>query len=200
MAKTSTSKNKAPPPPPVKRAAPVKAPKKTNGGGKGKGGSRQSILAATARLARVHNGTPPRDLVAIFAGYPSGQTAGYKKMLTNLKKEGFVDFPDKNSMQLTDQGLQASGGDVEEPLSNEDFHEIIKEMLQPKHKEAFDFLADGLPRERSELAELLGYPNGETPGFKKTLSQIKKQAFVEYVGRDMVQLSDKAFPFGRPKY
>jgi hypothetical protein len=186
-----------------KKAAPVKkASKKTGtgggGGGKGKGGNRQSIMNATARLGRVHDGAPPRDLVAIFAGYPSGQTAGYKKMLSFLKKEGMVEFPGKDTMTLTDQGVEASGGQVAEPVSNEDFHEIIKDMLSPKHKEAFDFLADGRACERSELAELLGYPNDATPGFKKTLSQIKKQAFVEYVGRDMVQLSDKAFPFGRP--
>jgi hypothetical protein len=178
------------------KKAPAKASKTT--GGKGKGGNRQSIMQSTARLGRVHGGAPPRDLVAIFAGYANGQTAGYKKMLSCLKKEGMIEFPDKDSMMLTAQGVKASGGQVVEPLSNFDFHEIIKDMLPPKHKEAFDFLADGRARERSELAALLSYPNDTTPGFKKTLSQIKKQAFVEYVGRDMVQLSDKAFPFGRP--
>jgi hypothetical protein len=180
------------------KSAPAKV--KNSGGSKAKGGNRQTIMASTARLGRLHDGAPPRDLVAVFAGYPNGQTAGYKKMLSILKKEGFIDFPDKNTMQLTDKGIEETGGQAPEPLSNEDFHEIIKEMLQPKHREAFDFLADGRAHERSELAEVLGYDNDGTPGFKKTLSQVKKHAFVEFVGRDMVQLSDKAFPFGRPSH
>lgn len=156
-------------------------------------------MNATARLGVLHKGMPPRDQVALLAGYPNAGTPGFKKMLLTLKKEGYVLY-DSRTTWLTDQGKEAAG-EVERVATNEDFHKAIRETIQtPKYRRAFDFLLDGRSRTKAELAKELGYPNDSTPGFKKMLSQIRKHAFVGTPdnNKDMVHLTTEAFPFGRP--
>lgn len=162
-------------------------------------GPRLKLLNAAARLARLHKGKAPRDQVALLAGYPNAGTAGFKKMLSTLKKEGFLFF-DSGALWLTDEGL-ASAGEVERVTTNDDFHDAIRETIQvPKYRLAFDFLLDGQARSKAELAKELDYPNQTTAGFKKMLTQIRKHAFVGSPGdnKDLVYLKDEAFPFGRP--
>jgi hypothetical protein len=162
-------------------------------------GPRLQILNATARLGRTHKGRPPKDQVAILAGYSNAGTAGFKKMLSTLKKEGHILYESSN-IWLTEQGIEAAGP-VEKVTTNEDFHNAIRETITtPKYRLAFDFLIDGRSRSKAELAEELGYPTSTTPGFKKMLSQIRKHAFVGTPGndKDLVHLTDEAFPFGRP--
>lgn len=161
-----------------------------------KGGNRQSILNAVTRLEAAFNGMPPRDQVAIIAGYPNSLTAGFKKMLSTLKKERLLTY-DKSMIRLTPEGREKTVGVTNKVTTNGAFHDCIRELLAvPKYRQAFEFLVDGSARSKMELAKELGYPNAQTPGFKKMLSQIRKHA---YVGgdKDVVQIKDEAFPFGR---
>ena len=153
-------------------------------------------MNAVVRLEAAFDSMPPRDQVAIVAGYPNSLTPGFKKMLSNLKKEGFITY-DTSTIRLTNKGRQEVGDVNNRVTTNKAFHDCIREMLAvPKYRQAFEFLIDGKARSKLELAAELGYPNADTPGFKKMLSQIRKHA---YVGgdRDFVQIKDEAFPFGR---
>jgi hypothetical protein len=163
-----------------------------------KGGPRTKILRAVARLERLYNGEAPRDQVAMLAGYKTADQAGFKKQLSIIKKDGALELPTRNSMRLTEAGRNEVGSYFDTaPTSNDEFHACIKEFLSPKLKTAFDYLADGRPCMRIKFAKYLDYPNDETAGFKKLLSQLRKQAFVETNGT-MVQLAENAFPLGRP--
>jgi hypothetical protein len=162
------------------------------------GSPKERILNATARLGRVFDGSPPRDLVQIMAGYGNSE-AGFKKQLTNLKKEGCLDLSVKNSMKVTKLGNKAVTIDDSAPVDTDGVHDCMREIIaQPKCRDAFDFLTDGRTRTKKALAAHLNYPDDSTPGFKKLLSQVKKHAFVEYVGKTQVRLEERAFPFGRP--
>jgi len=158
------------------------------------------ILIQTGRLGLVSDGSPSRDTVARFAGYKNKEQAGFKKQLSNLKKQGYLDLSHKETMRLTEMGSDYVAPHVgDAPVSNNDFHDCVLEMVtQPKIRSCFRLLADGQTFSKEVVAEKLGYPNPSTAGFKKMLSTAKKEAFVEYVGKYDVRLSDKAFPFGRP--
>lgn len=159
------------------------------------------ILIQTGRLGLVSDGSPSRDTVARFAGYKNKEQAGFKKNLTNLKKQGYLDLTSKETMRLTEKGSDFVSPHVgDAPVSNDEFHGYILEMVtQPKIRAFFCLLANGQTVAKDVVAEKLGYPNTSTAGFKKMLGTAKKDAFVEYVGKDDVRLSDKAFPFGRPQ-
>lgn len=158
------------------------------------------ILNQTARLGLVFQGSPPRNFVARLADYKSEEQAGFKKQLSNLKREGYLDLSCKSTMRLTDKGMDfVSAEFADAPVDAAEFLDRIRDFVTtPKYRQAFDLLADGSTLTRAQLAQKLGYPNANTPGFKKMLSSLKRDAFVEYVGKDSVRLSDDAFPFGRP--
>ena len=163
---------------------------------KGKAVTRQDILNAVARLEAAFDGMPPRDQVAIIAGYPNSLTPGCVKMLSTLKREGMILY-DKTMIKLTPAGRKKTATVDNKVTTNGQFHDCIRELLSvPKYRQAFEFLIDGSARSKEELADELGYPNCKTPGFMKMLSQIRKHA---YVGgeKDVVQIKDEAFPFGR---
>jgi len=186
MTKTATS--------PTKSKAPAKA--KTTATKKAKATSKSQLLGVINQLAPLHDGKPPRDLVAQRAGYGDGNNGSFKKALFRASKRGQVDLSDKSSVFLTEKGQQEAG-DVPELPTNKEAQEAILEELTSKRKEAFELLNDGKVYLRSDIAAKLGYESEKHQGFKKLLDRIKAMGYLDYPDKDSVQLSDTCFPNGR---
>ena len=158
---------------------------------------KNSLLGVIAQLAPLHNGQPPRDLVARRAGYGSGDNPSFKKALSRASKKNFVDLSEKMVVFLTDMGKNEAG-DAPALKTNEECQEaILADLSRGKQTEAFRLLQDGKVHQRSDLAIKLGYSSEKDGGFKKLLDRIRVSGYLENVDKESVQLSDICFPNGR---
>ncbi|CAB9511742.1 expressed unknown protein [Seminavis robusta] len=163
---------------------------------KSKATSKNELLGVIAQLGLMHDGKPPRDLVARRAGYGSGDNPSFKKALLRASKRDHVDLSDKLVVSLTEKGQQEAGDPPELP-TNKAAQEKILEELTAKMKTAFELMRDGKVHLRTDLAEKLGYDSAKEQGFKKLLDRIRLKGYLEAVDKDSVQLSDLCFPNGR---
>jgi hypothetical protein len=118
-----------------------------------------AILAALAELAAVGMGTPGRKVVAFLSGYVSAKQAGFLKAVVGLKKKGYVLYSSPQTLALTSSGLEQAPSGLDPPRSNDDIHDRIVRMLQPKPRIMFKLLSDGNVHTRLEVARAMGYPN-----------------------------------------
>ena len=58
-------------------------------------------------------------------------------------------------------------------------------------------MSDGKAHNKWEVAKRLGYDMDKLSGFEKDLGKIKNLGYLRIDG-NMIQLTDKCFPFGRP--
>jgi hypothetical protein len=171
-------------------------------------GKRLDIAVAIARLAKSgYNKDIPLKYAALLARYPSDKNEGFKKMIGTMRTALLVD---PTSHQLTTKGTQALQGIGRkiEAVSNKEIFDLIKatKCFGPVHRKIMDILVDGKPMMVTLLAQKAGYNSENASGFKKALSFTKnsdkdRMAVVESTHsheNDQVQLTDLAFPFGRP--
>jgi hypothetical protein len=102
---------------------------------------------------------PSRTLVAHFAKYNGAEQAGFKKALSQMSKDGLIEYGGNSSLEITAWGESQVSANLEPPHSNADIHDRIKAMLAPKAAAIFDVLADGAVHTRLEIARATGYPN-----------------------------------------
>ena len=88
-------------------------------------------------------------------------------------------------------------GDPPALESNEEAQDAILAQLSSKMQNAFKLLQDGKPKTRTFLAQELNYDSTANQGFKKLLTRIKAQGFLDFVDKESVQLADVCFPNGR---
>jgi predicted transcriptional regulator len=165
-----------------------------------------SILIALAKWDIAGKKQPDRRQVALMAGC-ADKFEGFKKNLSKLKKEQFVVYPDGNTVELTEKGHAHVGSlsVVVKPASNDGMQDFIKsQLLKGKREiEVFDFLKDGGAKSREEIGIATNYLD-KPEGFKKLLSSMKSRGVLEFPddttgqNRKMVQLTEMAFPLGRP--
>jgi hypothetical protein len=155
------------------------------------------ILETVGQLVAIGMSQPSRDHVQKFSGYATKQ-AGYDKNLGQLRKKGYLEFPDRKSLALTTKGTAQVGEVDTSNVTNEAYQDKMKELLPPKARSILDALADGQVHDREELAQQLHYDMDKLTGYHKNISQMKTFGFVDYVGSNTIQLSDGCFPMGRP--
>lgn len=178
------------------KASKPKAKAKSSGAKTKKATGKNQLLGVIAQLAPLHNGKPPRDLVARRAGYGSGDNPSFKKALSRASQKDMVDLSDKMVVFLTTLGKDEAG---EAPAikTNKEAQEVILNELPAKQKEAFGSLQDGKVHQRSSLATKLGYASEKEQGFKKLIDRISAQGYLDKLDKESVQLSDLCFPNGR---
>jgi hypothetical protein len=149
---------------------------------------------------------PSRMQVAFFSGYGNVKSTGFAKELSSLKKNGYIEYPDKKTASLSETGT-AKAGRFTAPTSNTEFHERIKNISKEgKTGNVLDQLSDGLAHIRKDVATATGYTNEKSAGFSQALSTMKAVGILVYIYRKdttdskktWVQLTDIMFPFGRP--
>jgi hypothetical protein len=161
----------------------------------------ERILSAMAELLALKIPAPPRIQVAFFSGYTNANT-GFVKALSQMKKQGLVEYSGKATVRLSLAGL-AKAGTVDLPRSTADVHKRIKDLFPPKAQEFINYLSDGSTHPREDVATACGYDNEASTGFAKVLSNLKGRGIVEYLKdpadskKKLVRLTDISFPFGR---
>ena len=188
--------------------APTTSTKKASATGKAtkaKKTTKNQLLGMIKFLGKIHDGKPPRDLVAKRAGYGTGSNPSFKKALQRANKKDHVDLSDAETVALTALGQTLVEETMDEDLhemienqSNAKMHETILNDLTAKMKDLFVLVQDGKVHERSDLAPELGYKTEKEQGFTKLLQRVKGKGYLEFIGKSSVQLSLLCFPEGRP--
>jgi hypothetical protein len=57
--------------------------------------TKEQLFGVIAKLSLLHDGKPPRDLVARHAGYGNGSNASLKKALSRASKENQMDTSER---------------------------------------------------------------------------------------------------------
>jgi hypothetical protein len=170
-----------------------------------KGTVEEKILSAMAELRHLGINTPPRMQVAFFSGYGNVKSAGFATALSSLKTKGHIDYQ-KQTVILSETGI-ANAGPVSDPSrSNAEVQEGIKKILKGGKTtgQVLDQLSDGLAHIRKDVATATGYGNEKSSGFAKALSTMKSLGILVYPKdttnskKNLIQLTDIMFPFGRP--
>jgi hypothetical protein len=165
----------------------------------------EKILSAMAELRHLGIIAPPRNQVAFFSGYGNVKSTGFAKALSSLKTKGYIEYPNKQTANLSETGIAKAGPVANPPTSNTVVHERIKKILKGgKTGQVLDQLSDGLAHNRMDVATATGYTNEKSTGFAKALSTMKSLGILVYPKdttdskKTWVQLTDIMFPFGRP--
>jgi hypothetical protein len=145
--------------------------------------------------------------VLSFAGYKYPTAERFHQTKKSLLAKGLVEYTSSTkTYRLTEAGIaQAPAVEaatkVEKPTSNEMFHKQIKDHYF-KEAKAFPLLEklnDGRPHERLKVCNDLGYKFQTAQAFAKAVAELKNLGFLEPAGSGLFQLTDKAFPCGRPE-
>lgn len=165
--------------------------------------SEPKILGGLAKLYAAGVTEPKRALLSLVTGYPS------KSLLTlmgKLKKKNLLVYPDAHTVRITSEGLSrvpssataATGSSG--MLTNKEIQNRLKSTLNLKFQPTriFDALVDGKIHNKKELAMSLGLDGSKFASFKTYLSSLGGMGLVIYPTKDSIQLTDLAFPLGRP--
>jgi hypothetical protein len=163
------------------------------------------ICSALMELRALSIPQPPRVQVALFAGYSNVKSAGFAKALSHLKKEGFVEFPNKKSLRLGASCIDKLPA-VQAPVDNTAVQARLRVMLRGKKgkvgssktDQIFEELTDGLAHTREAVAMTTGYTNLKSAGFAKALGTLSGLGMITYPDRSSLMLTDISFPYGRP--
>jgi len=170
-----------------------------------KGGTNHRICTGLAELLAIGMEEPPRSQVAIMAGYPSADSAGFKKAVGEAKKAGLVDYPaNKSNLRLAQAGRD-SVPVVHPPQNNAEMLDRLKAVLAKtkapkKTAQVLDLLSDGEERTLAAIAKYTDYPSHTTAGFKKFIGSISSLGFIDRPTKGVdgtAKLSDIAFPYPR---
>jgi hypothetical protein len=165
----------------------------------------EKILSAMAELRQIGISAPPRVQVAFFSGYGNMKSAGFATALSILKTKGHIEYQ-KQTVILSETGIANAGPVADPSTSNADAQERIKNILKGGKTTGLvlDQLSDGLAHIRKDVATATGYGNEKSSGFATTLSTMKSLGILVYPKdttdskKNLIQLTDIMFPFGRP--
>ena len=154
-------------------------------------GPEKKILVALAQLRSIDKDTPPKEMVAGWAGYsPIGGAFG--NPLGALRSKGFVQYPSPGVVQLTPDGLSKVG---EQPVPDQE--EMQTRILQvcsgPERKILAALLDHGAEEiSKAELAERSGY-SVIGGAFGNPLGALRTKGFLDYPRPGVVKAADWLF-------
>jgi hypothetical protein len=162
-------------------------------------GAVQTILNVAATLASLQSdsNSVPRKKVVDFAKLEGVMgTSTFANALTKLKKLNWITMS-SGSIDVTDKGMSQAKITDMSSVSNEDYHEKVKDKLKLKTKarELFDDLSDGRTRNKKEVAAAIGCKMNST--WANMLTPLKKFGIIDF-DRETIWLADDMFPVGRP--
>lgn len=160
---------------------------------------RESISNVLVELSALDIKELPLSFVAESVGY-SVTTKNFRAIVKALKEDGIITSK-SDIVSLTDHGLGVLRH-VDPPKDNIETQDRLRTILTTvgevptKMEQTFEKLKDGKVHKRDELAAAVG-SSPSTKGFTKSLAKLKTLRLREDPQNGFVQLSDKAFPFGR---
>ena len=164
------------------------------------------ICCALMELYALNILKPLRIQVALLSGYSHQRSTGFQKALSQLSQMHLIEYPDGKSTSLT-AGALASLKPVTPPKDNEAAQERLCRLLIGKNGKVgstkttiiFGALKDGQVHTREAIAQASGHSHLRSTGFTKGLSFLSSMGLVSYPDSKTVQLTDIAFPYGRPQ-
>lgn len=157
--------------------------------------ARQKILDALRWFEIVGIDAPSKQALAPMAStrHTSG---GFKNNLGKLRSLGYIDYPQANTVQLTEQGRSIAMEPPVEP-TNESLQFAFKEVVPPAQRRILDALIAVAPEsmEREALADAVEVP-ATSGGFKNNLGKLRTMGAIEYPASGFVRASDLLFPEG----
>lgn len=154
-----------------------------------------AILRTIVKLRRLGIHAPIKQLVQLLSGNVQTKP-GFDKNLGYLRKQGLVDFPGPVVVSSTDKGITHVGTVDPSDLTSRFCLNCVKQLFARKIRPLFDIMSDGNEHNKLTVARRLGYDMDKLSGFEKELGSMVKIGYLMRDG-DMVQLTDKCFPFGR---
>ena len=153
----------------------------------------QRILDAIAFFEQVGIPQPKRSNVAIFCGL--SHTAGYfKNNVSNLRQKGLLDYPDAQTMQLTDDGRAFSQSTIDFH-SNTQLHQLWITKLPNLQARLLQILIDHYPDAMSRQALADAVELSSTAGyFKNNLSALRSLSIVDYPDPKSAIATELLFP------
>ena len=181
----------------------------------------QRILASLADLHSVGITTPSRRLILLFSGYKHMESKGFIRAMQQLSQQGYmVVNAGQQTVRITESGVQAaadrSDDDRRPTTTNADVHARIQALLlassssSNKTQLLFSLLADGQALARDTVMTRMGYHHPESKGLVCAIRELKQLGILEDTTsstrgggggkqqQKMLQLTQLAFPFGRP--
>lgn len=142
-------------------------------------GPQQRIIDAIAWMETAGIFLPRRSVIAALSGY-SVKSTSFKNPVSDLKRNGLIEYPDSQSLCLTDEG-RARANPQPSPANTAELHEIIFRKITGAQARILKPLIDAYPDplDREALAELAGY-SAKSTSFKNPLSDLKGFGFVGY--------------------
>lgn len=157
----------------------------------------RAMLDALAWFEAVGMVQPRRDNVAILSGY-SPTSSGVPKAYSAMHGEGWVDYPDRSTICLTDAGRGLAARPAKPPTRYElQKAWLSSTILSPQHRSMLQLLIDIYPAsiERDALAEQTGY-SPTSSGVPKAVSKLTSLGLAEYVTPGVVKATKLIFPEG----
>eukprot|EP00977_Amphora_coffeiformis_P011845 scaffold2904_cov173-Amphora_coffeaeformis.AAC.6 len=164
------------------------------------------ILSCIANLHRTGLKVVPRAQVVALSGYTKDSL---RVTLCKLRKQGYVDWDDAQTVRLTDAGWdkaaeEGNGHATAVLMTNEASQLKLKEtykLTSGVKGQLFDLLLDGKAHRVSDLMKKLHCTN--TDSFRVFVSALTSKNLAERIpdttsGDKMLRLTDICFPFGRP--
>ena len=197
--------------------------KSTSGGQK----AVDQFLMTTAEVRMVlGRNDVPATLVAVLLGYTNGAKApAFDTMKTQLVKTNLLQITNKGCIRFTTKGLEAVPSSIVRPTDNKQTQELLRRMLhtsiatmddtttssnnnnqnQNNINLIFDRLLDGHVHTRDELVGQMSSKkkkNSSTPmsgaSFGMIVRALKDLNLIAKGRTQELQMTDTAFPFGRP--
>jgi uncharacterized protein len=162
------------PPPPRERPAPREAAEPGE-----LTPSLRKILDALAMLETFGITQPTRVQVAVFVG-ESHKGGAFNNKISRLHTTGYVAYPDKGRVALTDAGhAEADAGQA--PSSVEEMHDLARGLVGPARARILDVLIANYPNpvSREELAAQVG-ETASGGAFNNKVSRLRSLGLADY--------------------
>lgn len=155
-------------------------------------GPQRKVLVALSELLSIGKETPPKDMVAAWAGY-SPSSGGYANLLSSLKSVGLADYPSGGLVRLTDAGRELIG--VQDAPDAEEIQRRIRSTCSgPEQKiVAVLFNQQGpVDISKEDMAQESGY-SPDSGGYANLLSGLRTKGLLDYPRPGFVRASDWLF-------
>lgn len=154
----------------------------------------QRILDALAELRAMRSANPPRELVALMAGYTNLTSKAFVNAIGALRSSGYIEYPEQGRVMLTRAGeahAQAPG-EITTPAQMQT--RVVK-LLGGVSGRILAPLIEAYPRAvaREDVASAAGYTNLTSKAFVNALGRLRTLGFVEYPAQGQVKAAPVLF-------
>jgi len=163
------------------------------------------ILRAMGELNMLGNKEHSMQTICLFSGYGHPKSTPFAKGLRKLRLDGMINAGStKGTLRLTEHGIRALPSDMEPPRDTEQVHIRLRKFLSEKMATNTDkldqlwtILGNGKVHAVADLAKALGYGHVKSTSFVVLIRRLKELGVADS-SKGKIQLTDMAFPMGRP--